>query len=102
MKGRDPVRSKILKDNKIIERENSFNYLGNSITYEKEVDIDNMLRNYLKITGIINDAFRPQKTLKYTTIKLFSTLALASLLYSCDSWTIKARYARRVTEAGMK
>jgi hypothetical protein len=89
MKGWDPVRSKILID--IIEHENSFNYLGNLITYEKEVNIDNILCNYLKITGIINSAFRPQKTLKQTTVKLFSTLALPSLLYGRDNWTIKAR-----------
>ena len=28
-KGRDPVRNKIVIDNKIIEKVNSFNYLGN-------------------------------------------------------------------------
>jgi len=39
---------------------NLFNYLGN-ISYEKELDIDNKLHNYLKITGIINNVFRPQK-----------------------------------------
>ena len=32
-----------------------FNYLGNMISYEKELDIDNKLHNYLKITGIINN-----------------------------------------------
>ena len=47
--------------NKIIEQENSFNYLGNMLSYEKELDIDNKLHNYLKITGIINNVFRPQK-----------------------------------------
>jgi hypothetical protein len=31
------------------------------IPYEKELDIDNKLHNYLKITGIINNVFRPQK-----------------------------------------
>ena len=31
------------------------------ISYEKELDIDNKLHNYLKITGIINNVFRPQK-----------------------------------------
>jgi len=34
------------------------------MSYEKEVDIDKQLNNYLKITGIINNVFRPQKTLK--------------------------------------
>ena len=38
-----------------------FNYLGNMISYEKEFDIDNKLHTYLKITGIINNVFRPQK-----------------------------------------
>jgi hypothetical protein len=71
-KGRDPVRGKIVIDNKIIEQVNSFNYLGTLITYEKEVDIDNILNKYLKITGIIKNMFRPQKT----RIKLYNTLAL--------------------------
>jgi hypothetical protein len=59
-KRRDPVRTKIVIDNKIIEQVNSFNCLGN-ISYEKELDIDNKLHNYLKITDIINNVFRPQK-----------------------------------------
>jgi len=42
-------RKKIVIDNKIIEQVNSFNYLGNMISYEKELDIDNKLRNYLKL-----------------------------------------------------
>jgi len=61
-KGGVPVRTKIVIYNKIIEQVNSFNYLGNMISYQKELDIDNKLHNYLKITGIINNAFRPQKT----------------------------------------
>jgi hypothetical protein len=99
--GRDPVRTKIVLDNKIIEQVNSFNYLGN-ISYEKELDIDNKLHNYLKITGILNNVFRPQKTLKKTRIKLYSTLALTVLLYGSETWTIKARDARRITPAEMK
>jgi len=53
-RGRDPVRTKIVIYNKIIEQVNSFNYL--KIWYEKELDIDNKLHIYLKITGtLIND-----------------------------------------------
>jgi hypothetical protein len=40
-KGRDPFRSKILIDNKIIEEVNSFTYSGNVISYENAIDIDN-------------------------------------------------------------
>jgi hypothetical protein len=61
-KGQDPIRSKIAIDSKIIEQVNSFNYLGNLISHEKEMGNDNKLNNYLKITGIINNVFRPKKT----------------------------------------
>ena len=80
-KGRDPVRTKIVIVNKIIEQVNMFNYLGNTISYEKELDIDNKLQNYLKMTGILNNVFKPQKTLKKTRLKLYNTLALPFLLY---------------------
>ena len=43
---------------------NSFHCLGNMIGYEKEVHIDNKLNNHFKITGIINNKFRPQKNFK--------------------------------------
>ena len=33
------------------------------VSYEKELDIENKLHNYLKITGILNNVIRPQKTL---------------------------------------
>ena len=60
-KGWDPVRTKIVVDNKIIEQINLFNYLGNMISYEGELDTDNKLNHFLKITGILNNVFRPQK-----------------------------------------
>ena len=77
-KGRDPVRTEIVIDNKIIEQVNMFNYLGNMISYENELDIDNKLHNYLKITGILNNVFKPQKTLK-KTIKIIQYTGPPSL-----------------------
>jgi len=41
-----------------------FNYLGYMISYEKELDIDNKLRNYYKITISLNNVFMPQKLLR--------------------------------------
>jgi len=67
-----------------------------------ELDIDNKLHNYLKITGILNNVFRPQKTLKKTRIKLYNTLVLPVLLYGSETWTIKARDARKITAAERK
>ena len=42
---------------------NLFNCLGNTISYEGELDTDNKLNNFLESTGILNNVFRPQKTL---------------------------------------
>jgi hypothetical protein len=63
---------------------------------------DNKLNNYLKITGIINNVFRANKTLHKTIIKLYNTLALPTLLYGSENWTIKARDATRTAAAEMK
>jgi hypothetical protein len=57
------------------------------------MDIDNKLNNYLRMTGIINNVFRPKKTI----IQLYNTLSLPTLLYGSENWTIKARDSRRIT-----
>ena len=54
---RGPVRTKIVIDDKIIEQIKLFNYLGNVISYEGELDIDNRLNNVLKITDILNNVY---------------------------------------------
>jgi hypothetical protein len=41
---------------------NSFNCSGYSISYGKQVYIDNKMNKYLKIAGNINNTSRPQKT----------------------------------------
>ena len=72
------------------------------IAYEGELDTDNKLNNFLRTTGILNNVFRQQKTLKKTRIKLYNTLALPVLLYGSESWTVKASDARRITAAEME
>jgi hypothetical protein len=43
-----------------------------------------------------------KKPLKKTRIKLYNTLALPILLCGSETWTVKARGARRITAAEMK
>ena len=66
------------------------------------MDIDNKLNNILKVTGILNNVFRPQKALKKKRIKLHNTLVLPVLLYGSETWTIKASDVSRITAAEMK
>jgi len=56
------------------------------ISYGKELDIANKLHNYLKITDILNNVFRPQNSLKKTRIKLCNTLTLSVFLYGSETW----------------
>ena len=60
------------------------------------------LDNFLKITGIINNRFIPQKTLRKTRIKLYNTLSPPAVLHGGENWIIKASDARRITVAEMK
>jgi hypothetical protein len=61
------------------------------------MDINNKLHNCVKITDIINDVFRPKKTLKKTRIRLHNTPALPTLLYDSENQTIKPRDATRMS-----
>ena len=78
--GQEPDRNKMVVVNEIREQVNSFNYFGNLISYLRDVYVDNKLNNHLKITGIINNMFRPQKTLKKTRIKI----TLPAVLYHSE------------------
>jgi hypothetical protein len=60
------------------------------------------LNNYFKITDIINSAFRREKNLKKTRIKLYNTIDLPLLLYNSENWTVEERDATRITAAEMK
>ena len=43
-----------------------------------------------------------KKALTKTSIKLYNTLALPVLLYGSETWTVKARDARRIRASEMK
>ena len=100
--GPQPDRGKFVIVKKIMEKVNSFTYLGKLISDEKEADIDNSLNNYLKITSSLKNMFRPQKTLKKTIVKLHITLSLPALLYDSETRNFKARVARKITAEGIK
>jgi hypothetical protein len=81
-KGRDRIRSKIVI-NKITEQVNMYNYLGNLISYEKEKR--NKIEKLLKITGISNNTFKPNKVQKGIRIKLYNTSALPILVNGSEN-----------------
>jgi hypothetical protein len=45
--------------------------------------------NFLQILGLLNNALKPNLFKRSTRLKLYRTLALPSLSYGCEIWTLE-------------
>jgi len=64
---------------KIVEQMNTFRHLGMDISYKGEVDIENQLYKFMKLTGILNRTMPVNKVRKETRVKVYNTLAVPTL-----------------------
>ena len=73
------------------------------ISYEGELDIDSKLNNFLKIAGILNNVFGPQKAPQENNNKTTQYTGTSGCFVIWQrNWTVKARDGRRITAAEMK
>ena len=79
-KGKDLVRSQISINNNIIEQINTFNYPACPISYQNEKAVTVKLSIFLQITGIINRSLKSPQVQKQTTLKMYNTSALSTVL----------------------
>lgn len=100
--GREPVRSKIVINGKIIEQTAEFNYLGCKLANSGEVDVDNKLKNFQRTTGLINRVLRRNLVKKETRLRIYNTMAIPQLAYGCEIWSPNQRDLRRVEAAEMR
>lgn len=100
--GKFPVPSKICLNNKIIERVNTFTYLGYTLSPYDEVDIAEKICKYNKTMGIINKIMKPSLVQRHTRIGLYKTLAQPVLSYGSEAWTVKNKDVRRITASEMR
>lgn len=101
-RGKEPVRSKIVINGKIIEQVRNFKYLGVEISYDGETDIQSKLGKFLKVTGLINRTLRANKTRRETRIKVYNTLAIPMLTYGSEVWALRKTDKRRLEAAEMR
>jgi hypothetical protein len=99
--GQQPVRSKIVIENKILEQVNTFNYLGCHVSYEGE-DIQDKITKFLKILGLLNNVLKPNQVHKTTRLKVYNTLAVPALTYGSEIWTLRKQDQSRLTTTEMK
>jgi hypothetical protein len=101
-RGREPIRSKICINNEILKQQNTFNYLGCNISYEREKDMNTKAANFVKVLGILNQIFKPLLDSRHTRIRIYKSLARLVLYYGSEAWTIRRTDERRLISAEMR
>lgn len=99
--GSDPVRSKIVVNNDIVEQVSSFNYLGCEMTYGYSNDVEQKLNKFNHICGTISRHLK-NKTRKDTQVKFYKTIAVPTMLYGCECWILTERQRSRIQAQEMK
>lgn len=99
--GPDHLRCKIVINKEIIEQVSSFKYLGCTITYLKEQDVDIKINRFQGMCGTIIRTLK-NKTLPETQLKFYKTLAVPLLTYGCENWTLNRNNKRKLESSEMK
>jgi hypothetical protein len=88
-KRRNPIQSKIC-----LNKVNMFKYLGYSLSYRGEIDIQAKITNFIKVTHIINSVLNPNPVERHTRLRVYNVLAKPTLVYGSDAWTVKKQYEK--------
>ena len=82
---------------------NTFRYVGNEISYQREVDTSSKIAKLLRVTGLINRTRRSNKVQKETRLmKVYSTLAVLMIAYGCETYALKKSDKEEFAAAEMK
>lgn len=100
-KGKNPVRSKIIVNGNILEQVSHFNYLGCDISFNYEKDIEKKVNRFQMICGTIGRTLG-RKARKETQMKFYKVMAVPTLIYGSESWTITKKEESRIQSAEMK
>lgn len=100
-KGKQPVRTKIIINDHIIEQVNHFNYLGHDIGYDKDHDIDIKLAKFQRICGTINRTCK-NKFRRDTKLKFYKVMAIPVISYGSEMWTATKKQESKIQASEMK
>jgi hypothetical protein len=100
--GQDPVRCKIVVDNKWLQQVKNLKFLGCEISYENERDIEQKLAKFAQELEILNNTFKPVLVQKISRIKVYNAPALPFLLYGSENRTGKKKDEKRLTSIEIK
>ena len=81
--GSNPIRTKIVIEDQVLEQVSHFKYLGCDITYDEDKDIINKVNTFQRICGTIRRTLK-NKTRKETQIKFYEVMAVPTVLYGSE------------------
>jgi hypothetical protein len=98
LKGKYPLRTKIVTEDKTLVQVNHFSYLGYDATFLEETNAD------IKIRKLQNTCVTIRRTLKgkNTPIKCYQVMAFATLLYGSECWEIRKRDMQKLKTVEMQ
>ena len=99
--GRNPVRSKIIIEDSILEQVSHFQYLGCDITYKHDQDVDKKIQKFQAVCGTIKRTFK-NKVRQETQLRYYSVMALPVICYGSETWTVKEKDKSRIQAAEMR
>jgi hypothetical protein len=83
--GQDPLKCKIVVDNKFLYQVTNFIYVGCEISYKNEKDIQQKLAKFALKMGILNNRFKLNLVQKFSRMREYHALAVTILLYGTET-----------------
>lgn len=100
-KGKYPLRSKIVINDMIIEQVMYFKYLGFNVGYDTGRDINDKLQRFQHICGTLRRTLIG-RVRKETILKFYNIMAIPTLLYGSECWTLTQQLKQRLEAAEMR
>jgi hypothetical protein len=90
LRGKDPVRIKILINERILEQVLNFNSLGSNMGLNREIDINVKPQRFQQLCGTIKRTLAG-KVRKLTLLRFYKIMTIPTLLYGSECWTLTKR-----------
>jgi hypothetical protein len=101
LRGKDPIRIKIVINERVLEQVLNCNHLGYNMGLNREIDIDIKLQRFQQICGKIRRTLAG-KVRKETLLRFYKIMAMPALLYSSECWTLTKIQKSRLEAAEMR
>jgi hypothetical protein len=100
--GQDPLRCKIMVDNKCLQQVKNFKCLNCEVSYENEKDIQQKITKFAPILGIVSNTFKQNLVQKFSRKMVYNALAVPIFLYGSEIWTLRKKDKKLFTSVEMK